>query len=307
MKTAPMFTIRVPASTANIGPGFDSIGLAVSKYLTVEVFPHHKWECQAKTPILQGVPEDGENLLFQTAIKVALRYEKPLPYCKIHLFSDIPLARGLGSSASAIIAGIELANQLCSLQLTEREKLLIATEMEGHIDNVGAALYGGLIIGTYDGMNISFLVQNIHEVELVAVIPSYELKTMHARDVLPSRLPYMESIRGSGIANVLAVALCKEDWKLAGEVMQQDIFHEPYREQLVPELKALRRLEHPNLYGVSLSGAGPTVLCYVQKGTAHDMKEWLQAQFSHCAVEVLQVVNEGLQVKSGIEESIESV
>lgn len=307
MKLAPMFTIRVPASTANIGPGFDSIGLAVSKYLTVKVFSHHKWECQAKTSILQGIPEDEGNLLFQTALKVAARYKKALPYCKLHLFSDIPLARGLGSSASAIIAGIELANQLCELQLAEREKLLIATEMEGHIDNVGAALYGGLIVGTYDGTNISFLAKSIHEIEVVAVIPSYELKTVHARDVLPSRLSYVEAIRGSSIASVLAIALYKEDWELAGEMMQQDLFHEPYREQLVPELKALRGLQHPNLYGVSLSGAGPTVLCYVQKGEGHHIKEWLQNQFSHCMIEVLQVVNEGLQVKIGAEESIESM
>lgn len=302
-----MFTIRVPASTANIGSGFDSIGLAVSKYLTVEVFEHHKWECQAKTSILQGVPEDEGNLLFQTALGVAARYGKSLPYCKLHLFSDIPLARGLGSSASAIIAGIELANQLCLLQLPEHEKLLIATEMEGHLDNVGAALCGGLIIGTYDGIDISFMVQEIQKVELVAVIPSYELKTVHARDVLPSCLPYMESIHGSAVANVLVAALCKEEWQLAGDMMKRDKFHEPYREQLVPELKKLRELQHPNLYGVSLSGAGPTVLCYVQKGTAHDVKQWLQTQFSHCTIEVLQVVNEGLKIINEAEKPIESL
>ncbi|MGG0186479.1 homoserine kinase [Bacillus rhizoplanae] len=307
MKAAPMFTIRVPASTANLGPGFDSIGLAVSKYLTVDVFSHYRWECKAKTPLLQGVPEDENNLLIETARGIAARYNKELPYCSLYLDSDIPLARGLGSSASAIIAGIELADQLCDLHLSSREKLLIATEIEGHIDNVGAALYGGLIIGTYDGKDIAFLSQPIHDVELVAVIPSYELKTVHARDVLPSKLSYMDGIRGSGVANVLVAALCKEDWVLAGEMMKQDVFHEPYRKQLVPELQTLHELEHENVYGVSLSGAGPTVLCYVKKGSADEVKIWLQSIFSHCVVETLQVVNEGVHIIYEQQKPIESI
>ncbi|WP_020059722.1 homoserine kinase [Bacillus sp. 123MFChir2] len=307
MKAAPMFTIRVPASTANLGPGFDSIGLAVSKYLTVDVFSHSIWECTAKTTVLQGIPKDEKNLLIQTARMTATRYNKELPYCHLHLDSDIPLARGLGSSASAIIAGIELANQLCELHLSRREKLLIATEMEGHIDNVGAALYGGLMIGTYDGKDISFLSQPIHDIELVVVIPSYELKTVHSRDVLPSTLQYMDSIRGSGVANVLVAALCKEDWVLAGEMMKQDMFHEPYRKELVPELQKLQKLEHEHVYGVSLSGAGPTVLCYVKKGSAEEVKICLQSLFSHCTVETLQVVNEGVHVIYEQQKPIESI
>ncbi|MEH7462201.1 homoserine kinase [Bacillus thuringiensis] len=307
MKTAPMFTIRVPASTANLGPGFDSIGLAVSKYLTVDVFSHSSWECTEKTTILQGIPKGENNLLIQTARMVAARYNKELPYCHLHLDSDIPLARGLGSSASAIIAGIELADQLCELHLSRREKLLIATEMEGHIDNVGAALYGGLMIGTYDGKDISFLSQSIRDIELVAVIPSYELKTVHSRDVLPSTLQYMDGIRSSGVANVLVAALCKEDWVLAGEMMKQDMFHEPYRKELVPELQKLQELEHENVYGVSLSGAGPTVLCYVKKGSAEEVKVWLQSLFGHCVVETLQVVNEGVHIIYEQQKPIESI
>lgn len=307
MKAAPMFTIRVPASTANLGPGFDSIGLAVSKYLTVDVFSHSSWECTAKTTILQGIPKDEKNLLIETARAVAARYNKELPHCHLHLDSDIPLARGLGSSASAIIAGIELADQLCELHLSRREKLLIATEMEGHIDNVGAALYGGLMIGTYDGKDISFLSQPIYDIELVAVIPSYELKTVHSRDVLPSTLQYMDGIRGSGVANVLVAALCKEDWVLAGEMMKQDMFHEPYRKELVPELQKLQELEHEHLYGVSLSGAGPTVLCYVKKGSAEKVSIWLQSIFSHCMVETLQVVNEGVHIIYEQQKPIESI
>jgi homoserine kinase len=297
MTTGPMFTIQVPASTANLGPGFDSIGLAVDKYLFVDVFPDDAWRCEAKSAMLEGIPEDESNLLFQTALEVAYEYNKTLPYCRLEVASDIPLARGLGSSASAIVAGIELANILCDLQLSLQEKLDIASVMEGHMDNVGASLYGGLVVGTYDGQSASLVNQKIHELELVAIIPSYELKTSDARSVLPEHLSYAEAVQGSGISNLLVAALFKEDWQLAGEAMKRDMFHEPYRAALIPELRALRALpEHPDIYGFALSGAGPTVLCYVRKGTAEAVRNELKSYFPDCNVEALCIVNEGIKV-----------
>lgn len=295
--TGPMFTIQVPASTANLGPGFDSIGLAVDKYLFVDVFSDDAWRCEAKSSILEGIPVDESNLLFQTALEVAYEYDKTLPYCRLEIASDIPLARGLGSSASAIIAGIEIANILCDLQLSLQEKLNIASVMEGHMDNVGASLFGGLVVGTYDGQSAALVNQHIHELELVAIIPSYELKTSDARSVLPEQLSYAEAIQGSGVSNLLVAALLKEEWQLAGEAMKRDLFHEPYRAALVPELGILRAMpERPDVYGYSLSGAGPTVLCYVRKGTAEAIRDELQPYFSGCEVEALRIVNEGIKV-----------
>jgi homoserine kinase len=292
-----MFSIQVPGSTANLGPGFDSIGLAVSKYLTVAVFSDTEWICEAKSEMLEGIPTDESNLLFQTALEVANQYNKTLPYCRLEITSDIPLARGLGSSASAIIAGIEIANILCDLQLSVQEKLEISCVMEGHIDNVGASLYGGLIVGTYDGQYTSLIQQPIEDLELVAIIPAYELKTSNARNVLPSQLAYAEAIKGSGVSNLLVAALLKEDWEIAGQAMKRDLFHEPYRISLVPELQALREMpQHPDVYGFTLSGAGPTVLCYVRKGTAETVKQELQPYFPNCDVEALRIVNEGIQV-----------
>ncbi|MFX3625051.1 MAG: homoserine kinase [Ectobacillus sp.] len=307
MTASPMFTIRVPASTANLGPGFDSIGLAVAKYLFVDVFPDTVWRCEAKSEMLEGIPTDESNLLFQTALEVAYEYDKTLPYCRLEISSDIPLARGLGSSASAIVAGIELADILCNLQLSMQEKLEIASVMEGHIDNVGASLYGGLVVGMYDGQGAALVQQPIHDLELVAIIPSYELKTSDARNVLPPQLSYAEAIQGSGISNLLVAALLKGDWKLAGEAMKRDLFHEPYRAALVPELRALKAMpEHPDIYGFALSGAGPTVLCYVRKGTSQEVRKDLEPYFSGCAVEALQIVNEGVQVISHNYKHLES-
>lgn len=122
--------ITVPATSANIGPGFDSVGVAVSKYLTITVLePSSQWEVQHD---LGDIPTDERNLLIQTALKV----KSDLAPHKIDMVSDIPLARGLGSSSSVIVAGIELANQLGELKLSEQEKLDLATQIEGHPDNV---------------------------------------------------------------------------------------------------------------------------------------------------------------------------
>ncbi|UOY91293.1 homoserine kinase [Ectobacillus sp. JY-23] len=305
--TLPMFTIQVPGSTANLGPGFDSIGLAINKYLQVDVYSSDSWLCEAKSAMLEGIPKDESNLLFQTALAVAAEYSVTLPYCRLEVTSDIPLTRGLGSSASAIIAGIELANTLCRLNMTMQEKLDISSIMEGHMDNVGASLYGGLVVGTYDGQKAMLVHQQIDQLELVAIIPSYELKTSDARSVLPATLSYAEAVQGSGVSNLLVAALLKEDWSLAGEAMKRDLFHQPYRELFVPELRALRAMpEHPDIYGYALSGAGPAVLCYVRKGAAASIQAELRPYFSDCVVEVLQIVNEGSKVVIHYDETIQS-
>ncbi|MBO9130141.1 homoserine kinase [Bacillus sp. 165] len=295
--TAPLFTIRVPGSTSNLGPGFDSIGLAVNKYLIVKVYSHYEWTCKSKSELLSGMPEDEQNFLIQIACKTAQQYNAMLPYCRLEVESEIPLARGLGSSASAIVAGIEIANILCDLGLTKQEKLELACSFEGHIDNVGASLYGGMTTGTYGEEYTALVSYPILEVEIVAVIPSYELKTSAARQVLPKQLPYKQAVRSSGMANLLVAAILTNNWKIAGEAMQRDLFHESYRLSLVPELELLRGFsQHEHIFGCSLSGAGPTVICYVAKGAGKDVQQYLQPFFPKCIVEVLEAENKGIQV-----------
>src|SRR5690625_4449948 len=130
-----MFTITVPASSANIGPGFDSVGMAINRYLTLQVSENDKWEFIHKSSFLPNNSYYKDHLIYQVATKVANQFRKVLPPCKVIVRSNIPLARGLGSSASAVVAGIELANLLCELSLTKQEMLMNATEIEGHPDN----------------------------------------------------------------------------------------------------------------------------------------------------------------------------
>lgn len=186
--------------------GFDSVGVAVSKYLTIEVLePADVWFIEHD---LGDIPSDENNLLISTALQV----KSDLQPHKLVMTSDIPLARGLGSSSSVIVAGIELANQLADLKLSDDDKLDIATKIEGHPDNVAPAIFGNLVVASYVDEHVNSIVTEFPECAFVAFIPSYELKTSESRGVLPSDLSYKDAVAASSIANVAIAALFQGIW-----------------------------------------------------------------------------------------------
>jgi homoserine kinase len=289
--------IKVPASTANLGPGFDSIGLAVDLYLTLEVELNSSWEFVAKTKELKQFPSDEQHFICQVAKQVAAKSGKNLHPCKVTLESDIPLTRGLGSSAAAIVAGIELADAVGNLEMTKHEKLLFATELEGHPDNAGASLYGGLVIGCYQQNQVDMISIPNLSMEMVAVIPQEELQTKVARDVLPDIFPYLDAIKASSTANLLVGALLSENWDLAGKMMEQDLFHQPYRRQLIPFYNEIENSAKANgAFGVALSGAGPTVLCFTKEGLGMPLVQLLKQEFPMMDVKLLNIENKGSSV-----------
>jgi homoserine kinase len=284
------FVIKVPASSANLGPGFDSIGVALDLYLSLEVVKSEKWECYSTSDELKDFPRDEQHFICQIALQTAAKYGKGLHPCKIKVKSDIPLARGLGSSASAIIAGIELADCVGELGLTKKEKLLLATEIEGHPDNVGASLYGGLVIGSYQQGEVDAVAIRDISFEVVAVIPQESLLTKDSRGVLPIDFSYHESIRASSIANVLVAALLSQNWELAGEMMEKDIFHQPYRKPLIPFYDEAANFAKSNgAFGVALSGAGPTVLCFCEKGKGKLLEKSISTAFPNMSAKLLSI------------------
>lgn len=288
--------ITVPASSANLGPGFDSIGIALSKYLSLKVEHSTEWEFIPKTKDVEGIPTGKDNLMYEVAVQVADKYNVSLPPVKVEVESDIPLARGLGSSASAIVAGIELANVLGDLQLTIEEKMDIASLLEGHPDNVGPSLYGGIVIGSHHDEVTHLVHLSNLDLDIVAVIPQYELKTVEARSVLPTQLSYKEAVAAAAIGNVLSAALASQNWRLVGEMMEKDLFHEPYRSALVPELNIVRReAKKKGAIGVALSGAGPTVLCLAEKGSGQEIGAYLQTILPDCDISVLNIDSKGVQ------------
>lgn len=296
-----LFQITVPASTANVGPGFDSIGIAFDRYLTIEVNNHDQYSCEGFSDYLKDIPLDQTNLIFKTAIEVANANNKTLPTCHLKLESNIPLTRGLGSSASAIVGGIILANELCHLQLSMEEQLRIASSIEGHMDNVGASLYGGLVIGTFIDGKAYIQHSILNKVSVVAIIPKYELETVHARNILPSTIPYKDAIQSSSYSNVLVSALLQENWQLAGDMMKRDLFHEPYRSKIVKELDILKQTKLPEyVHGFVLSGAGPTVLAFVTIEGCTEAIHYFTNLFPNCDVSEIKIVNEGASVKHSV-------
>ncbi|WP_353854649.1 homoserine kinase [Bacillus sp. Bos-x628] len=293
-----LFSITVPASTANLGPGFDSVGMALSRYLKLSVYAHDNWLFEAETDVVSDIPAGTDNLIYQTAKKVADDFGKTLPPVHVKVWSDIPLARGLGSSAAAIVAAVELANQLLGLNISDDKKLFFASEVEGHPDNAGASLFGGLLIGLHEeDRTHAVKVQHV-DIDVVVVIPFYEVLTKDARDVLPKDFSYKDAVTASAVSNVLVAALMTQNWSLVGEMMNKDLFHQPYRTMLVPELSKVEHVASlKGAYGTALSGAGPTILTLVEKGKGEALKQQLSQNFPHCEVDLLTVPVEGVVVE----------
>ncbi|MGT2805952.1 homoserine kinase [Streptococcus intermedius] len=285
--------IIVPATSANIGPGFDSVGVAVSKYLIIEVLGNSdQWIIEHD--LGRRIPSNERNLLIRVARQIA-------PAIRPHhlkMTTDIPLARGLGSSSSVIVAGIELANLLANLQLSNTEKLNLATKIEGHPDNVAPAIYGNLTISSYVNGEVSTVVTKFPEVSLIAYIPNYELRTKDSRGVLPKELSYQEAVAASSIANVAIAALMKGDMVAAGQAIESDRFHEHFRQGLIKEFPKIKMMAKENgAYATYLSGAGPTVMILVPKERSNTLKEKIEERQFKGQVFELQIDCQGVRVE----------
>ena len=286
--------IIVPATSANVGPGFDSVGVAVTKYLEIQVCEERE-EWMIEHQLGKWIPRDERNLL----LKIALQIVPDLQPRRLKMVSDIPLARGLGSSSSVIVAGIELANQLGNLKLSQHEKLQLATKIEGHPDNVAPAIYGNLVIASSVEGQVSAVVAPFPECAFLAYIPNYELRTRDSRGVLPKKLSYKEAVAASSIANVAIAALLTGDMVKAGQAIESDLFHERYRQELVREFATIKKVANKNgAYATYLSGAGPTVMVLADPDKMPKIKAELEKQPFKGKLHDLQVDTEGVRVEA---------
>ena len=285
--------IIVPATSANVGPGFDSVGVAVTKYLEIQVCEERE-EWMIEHQLGKWIPRDERNLL----LKIALQIVPDLQPRRLKMVSDIPLARGLGSSSSVIVAGIELANQLGNLKLSKHEKLQLATKIEGHPDNVAPAIYGNLVIASSVEGQVSAVVAPFPECAFLAYIPNYELRTRDSRGVLPKKLSYKEAVAASSIANVAIAALLTGDMVKAGQAIESDLFHERYRQELVREFATIKKVAKRNgAYATYLSGAGPTVMVLAESDKMPKIKAELGKQPFKGKLHDLQVDTQGVRVE----------
>ncbi|KRK99968.1 homoserine kinase [Secundilactobacillus odoratitofui DSM 19909 = JCM 15043] len=251
--------VRVPATSANLGPGFDSIGVAFHLYLTVIVEEAtNQW--RVNHALGSDVPNDERNLIVQAALKVN---PKLSPH-QLTVMSDIPVARGLGSSSTAIVAGVKIANALGEMNLSLAQQVTLATKMEGHPDNVAPAILGDVVVADFDGETATTVKLSLpDDLKALAFIKKQPLLTSESRGVLADTLPRQQAILGSSVANLLVAALATGDWATASQMMERDQFHENARTKLVPELPVIREAAHQlGIFGTYLSGAGPTIATF---------------------------------------------
>lgn len=271
-------SLKIPASSANLGLGFDSIGVAVDLFLKIDTRLADTFEVEFKSKDLEVLPADESNLVFQTALKIASDYDKTLPSIHMTMDSDIPLSHGLGSSSSAIVAGIEIANHYLDLNLSDFDKVLIGCQIEGHPDNVGPCITGGAFVGYYLNNELYYYHIDIGELGLIVSIPDYEINTNEARDVLPNAYTRVEAVAQNALANVMILALHNQDYRLMGQLMMKDSFHEPYRQPLIAEFDDIKETAlKSGALATVISGAGPSVLTLVEENDIAEVLENLKA------------------------------
>ncbi len=258
-----MIEVTVPATTANIGPGFDCLGMALNLYTNVT------FEETEKDLIIEGCqPEyqNEDNLIYQSMLGIFKRTGYKHKGIKITINSDIPISRGLGSSAACILAGIMGANEMADAQLTKQQILKIATRIEGHPDNVTPALFGGMIVSVYDNDEVYFSRIPLNDsVDFYALIPDFTLSTSEARSVLPKQIPFNDATFNVGRVALMVASFFNGSLDLLN-VSIKDRLHQKYRGALIHEYETImEKLDDLQIKGAFLSGAGPTIIAIVNK------------------------------------------
>lgn len=248
--------VRVPASSANLGPGYDAMAAAVSLHLELEVEETGEYSFD---PGGLGVPTGRDNLIVR-----AFESLRPADGIAFRLNSEIPLARGLGSSAAAIVAGLVAADHLFELALSKEELLVRASAIEGHPDNVAAAIYGGFVVcgPGADGEPLASRFDPPGGLEGVVVIPPEEVSTKLAREAIPAELPLADAVANVSAAALLVLGLQSADLDLVSRGVA-DCIHQPRRRDLYPRsMEIVDAAAELGALGATISGAGPTVLVW---------------------------------------------
>jgi len=298
-----MFEIQVPASTSNLGSGFDCFGLALKLYLTVRVTAVQNASelCRVTTTGAnenEALPRNAVNLIYRAMTFAARREGMSLPPVELTAHNEIPLASGLGSSAAAIVAGIKLAGLITGKDISNESILNYATEFEGHPDNVAASLYGGFLASCInnDKTVLSAKFDWPSNISVVVVSPNSQLPTHVARAALPRTVSRVDAVYNLQRAALFVTAIAQQRYDILWEAMH-DRLHQPQRESLVPGLAAALALPRmPGLLGIALSGAGPSIVSLVD-GNEEEIGRRIAKCFKvESTVRTLDVDNEGCRL-----------
>ena len=253
-------TVRAPATSANMGPGFDCLGIALDIWnvITVEVGTEGlRISGQGEDEL----PRDRSNMVWQSIARVFREAGRPVPAMSLSCHNDIPTARGLGSSSAALVGGLTAGNELCGRPFSQTDLLQFAAEIEGHPDNVAPALFGGMQIAIYDDDRvISAPVPVPEDLSAVLYIPSQPMPTKEARGLLQNEVPRADAVFNIGRAALLVRAMATGDLKHL-DVATDDLLHQPARQSIFfPMKNIIRAALGAGALGAFLSGAGSTVL-----------------------------------------------
>jgi homoserine kinase len=275
--------VHVPGSTANLGPGYDALAAALSVGLQLEVEETGEFFVHCDVP---GVPTDRSNLCVR-----AFEALRPADGLAFHIRSEIPVSAGLGSSAAAIVAGLAAADHLYELDAPIFE---LARELEGHPDNVAAAIYGGFVVCAGDDPERLEPPQGL---EAVLAIPPLPVPTEEARAALPAEIPIGDAVHNVAHASLLMTGIAREDFSLVARGLS-DRIHQDRRRHLYPRsMELLERAGELGAIGATISGAGPAVLFWCTWQQTGDLIKALRAEAADCDVRRVQFAPHGADVK----------
>lgn len=259
-----MLKITVPASSANLGAGFDALGLALTLYN--RVWMEEADGCRIESADGVPIPTDESNLVYHTARVLYGRCGRPFRGLHIRQESNIPMARGLGSSSACLVAGLLGANTLLGSPLGPEDVADLAAELEGHPDNVAPALFGGLVTSVMDGGRVHTVsVPVAHAIRFAVFIPDFELKTEVARAALPSEVTRQDAVYNLSRAALMTASLFSGSLQNL-RVAVQDRLHQPYRFPMIPGAETVFYTAYElGAYAVAISGAGPSILAVLDR------------------------------------------
>lgn len=272
----PPLRVTVPASSANLGGAFDTAAVALGLHLSVLAVPTEgrDFTVSYRGPSPESVPRDASNLVCRAIAEVLAQRGEGAPGLAIEVTSEIPLGVGLGSSAAALVAGSLIGGQLAAEAPTVAELLRVAAALEGHPDNAAAALLGGFVVAANGPEGVIAHRADVPEdLRFVVASPAGQLPTDISRSVLPDRYPREDVVWNLQRVALLTAAFFEGRGELRPELFQ-DRLHQPQRASLVPGLSACLELAHPDLLGVFLSGAGPSVVAVCRR-SAEELGELL--------------------------------
>lgn len=298
------FTVKVPASTSNLGPGFDVIGLALNLY---NQYQFTILDSQGQLEYSSNIPESEipyskDNLVYRAFDYVFKKEAKETPSVKIFFDAGIPTTGGFGSSSTAIIAGLMAANKILGNPYDQGKLLKIGTQLDGHPDNITPALVGGLIVCLYaDTVHNYVKLEWDQSLFFVAITPDFKVPTANARSVLPTKVEFQDAVFNIGYSSLLVAALAAKNTEILKKCFK-DRLHQHYRAQLVPGMQCvLDSGVEAGAIGTMLSGAGSTLIAVVDnQKTAETValamqSAWLQSSVKS-EIRYLKAVNEGTTI-----------